>query len=59
MRSLEWGTDNSPEGFTQCFILTFADAAGRAAYLPRPAHVAFVEMLKPMLDDVLVLGYTL
>lgn len=61
VQSLEWGTNNSPEGlakgFTHCFNLTFADDAGRAAYLPHPAHLAFVDVLKPALDDVLVLDY--
>ena len=62
VQSLEWGTNNSPEGlakgFTHCFNLSFADEAARATYLPHPHHVAFVEILKPTLDDVLVLDYT-
>lgn len=62
VQSLEWGTNNSPEGlakgFTHCFNLTFADDAGRAVYLPHLDHLAFVEILKPTLDDVLVLDYT-
>ncbi|MDZ7921883.1 Dabb family protein [Rhodoferax sp.] len=62
VQSLEWGTNNSPEGldkgFTHCFNLTFADDAARAVYLPHPDHLAFVEILKPTLDDVLVLDYT-
>ena len=62
VQSLEWGTNNSPEGlakgFTHCLNLTFADDAGRAVYLPHPDHLAFVEILKPTLDDVLVLDYT-
>lgn len=57
----EWGTNNSPEGlnqgFTHCFLVTFNDAAGRAKYLPHPAHKAFVELLKPQLDKVLVIDY--
>ena len=62
VQNLEWGTNHSPEGlakgFTHCFNLTFADDAARAAYLPHPDHLAFVEILKPTLDDVLVLDYT-
>ena len=58
---LEWGTDTSPEGlakgFTHAFMLSFAGAAQRDAYLPHPAHQAFVAQLKPVLDDVLVLDY--
>ncbi|TWU25012.1 Stress responsive A/B Barrel Domain protein [Novipirellula galeiformis] len=58
----EWGTNNSPEthddGFTHCFMVTFADDAGRAKYLPHPDHQAFVEVLKPILDKVRVLDFT-
>ena len=61
VQSLEWGTNISPEGldkgFTHCFNLTFANEAARAVYLPHPAHLAFVALLKPALDDVLVLDY--
>lgn len=61
VRDLEWGTDVSPEGlakgFTHAFLLTFDDAAARDAYLPHPAHQAFVAQLKPLLDDVLVVDY--
>ena len=61
--ALEWGTNVSPEGlakdFTHAFMLTFRDAAARDAYLPHPAHRAFVEGLKPHLADVLVFDYTI
>ena len=61
VKALEWGTDVSPEGlakgFTHSFLLTFADAAGRDAYLPHPAHQAFVAKLQPVLADVLVIDY--
>lgn len=57
----EWGTNNSPEnlaqGFTHCFYVTFNDAAGRAVYLPHPAHKAFGKVLHPILDKVLVVDY--
>jgi hypothetical protein len=59
--AFEYGTDNSPEGlangFTHCFLITFKDEAGRAAYLPHPAHKAFVDVLKPHLDKVQVIDY--
>jgi quinol monooxygenase YgiN len=57
----EWGTNVSPEkldqGFTHCFFVTFPDAAARDAYLPHPAHKAFVEVLKPHLEKALVVDY--
>lgn len=61
VQSIEWGTDVSPEGlqkgYTHCFVVTFADEAGRDAYLPHPAHQEFVARLKPWLADVLVVDY--
>ncbi len=57
----EWGMDCSVEGlaqdFTHCFLVTFADAKGREAYLPHPAHKEFVSLLKPHLKKVLVIDY--
>ncbi|SFI26918.1 Dabb family protein [Planctomicrobium piriforme] len=61
IRDFEWGTDVSPEGlskgFTHCFFVTFASEAARDAYLPHPAHQAFVAQLKPILEDVTVVDY--
>ncbi len=61
IKDFEWGTDNSPEmiaqGFTHCFVVTFADEKGRGAYLPHAAHKEFVDLLKPHLDKVLVIDY--
>lgn len=61
IKGFEWGTNNSPEnlnqGFTHCFFLTFDSEAGRAVYLPHPAHKAFGELLRPYLDKVLVVDY--
>ena len=57
----EWGTNNSPEGlskgFTHCFFVSFADEAGRATYLPHAAHQDFVKILRPAMEDVLVVDY--
>ncbi|MGB1128761.1 MAG: Dabb family protein, partial [Haloferula sp.] len=57
----EWGTNVSPEGhdkgFTHCFLVTFKDKAGLEVYLPHPAHKAFVELLKPLMEDVTVVDY--
>lgn len=61
VHSFEWGKNNSPEnlnqGFTHCFFVTFKSEADREVYLPHPAHLAFVEVLKPHLDKVLVIDY--
>ena len=57
----EWGTNNSPEGladgFTHCFLVTFNDEKGREVYLPHAAHQAFVSVLKPQLEKVMVIDY--
>jgi Stress responsive A/B Barrel Domain len=45
------------DGLTHCFLLTFKDEAGRAAYLPHPAHKAFGAVLRPHLDHVFVVDY--
>ena len=59
--SLEWGTNVSPEnhaeGFTHCFFVTFKDKAGVEAYLPSEPHQAFVKLLHPILDKVIVVDY--
>lgn len=58
---LRWGVNNSPEdlddGFTHCFLLTFKDEAGRAAYIPHEAHAAFGNVLRPHNDKVFVFDY--
>ena len=57
----EHGINVSPEGldqgFTHVFIVTFEDKAGLEVYLPHPAHVAFVEKLKPLLEQPFVVDY--
>jgi hypothetical protein len=59
--AFEWGTDVSPEGrsegFTHCFVVTFKDAKARDAYLPHDAHRAFVGILLPRIEKVLVVDY--
>ena len=61
IHSYEWGTNNIPEmldkGFTHLFFVTFKDEAGRAKYLPHSAHQAFVEKLKPILEEPMVIDY--
>lgn len=58
----EWGRNSSVEnlndGFTHCFIVTFADSKGRDAYLPHPAHVDFcTTYLDPNLKKACVVDF--
>lgn len=61
IKAYEWGTDVSPEGLSQghthAFIVTFANAADRDAYLPHPAHKEFVNKLLPILDKATVVDF--
>ena len=61
IRGFEWGTNVSmegkDEGFTHCFLVTFAGQEQRDAYLPHPAHQEFVALCSPYVEKVLVLDY--
>jgi alpha-N-acetylglucosamine transferase len=61
IQSFNWGTDVSPEklsdGFTHCWVMTFKNEKDRDAYLVHPAHKAFVEILKPVLEKPLVVDF--
>ncbi len=58
---LDWGTNNSPEGlnkgFTHCWVVTFKTEKDRDAYLVHPEHKAFVDILKPVLDEPFVIDF--
>jgi hypothetical protein len=55
------GPNNSPEGkakgYTHAFIITFADAAARDAYLPHPDHERFRAAALPHVEDVIVVDF--
>ncbi len=58
----EWGLNSSPEGlnegFTHCFIVTFAGPEGRDQYLPHPDHRAFISRwLDPNLEKACVVDF--
>jgi len=57
----EWGpnvsTTRKNQGYTHFFMVTFRNQAGLAAYSPNPAHQAFVRVLRPYLEKVLVFDY--
>lgn len=63
--SVTAGANNSPErlekGFRHGFVVDFADAAARDAYLPHPEHVkvgkALVEAADGGIDGILVFDY--
>ena len=57
----EWGTDvsveNLAQGYTHCFVVTFRTEQDRDIYLPHPAHQAFVALVGPHIDKVLVVDF--
>jgi Stress responsive A/B Barrel Domain len=61
IRGFEWGTNVSPEnlnqGYTHCFLLTFASDQDRDAYLIHPSHKEFGKTLTPYLDKVTVVDF--
>ncbi len=61
IQDFEWGTDVSVEGkadgFTHLFMVTFATAKDRDAYLPHAAHKEFVTLVGPRIEKVLVVDY--
>jgi len=61
VKAFEWGLNNSPEGLdqgmTHIFQVTFDNEADRDAYLPHPAHQAFIEAHGSIIDKVVVVDY--
>jgi hypothetical protein len=61
IQSLKWGTNVSPEkhdnGFTHCFVLTFATEKDRDAYLVHEDHKAFGKVVGPVMQDVFVIDF--
>jgi hypothetical protein len=61
IRRLESGVNSSPEGldkgFTHCFLVSFDSVADRDAYIPHPAHQAFIQETSAWVADVLVVDY--
>lgn len=61
IQAWEWGTNVSPEGlndgFTHCFMLTFASSEARDDYLVHPEHQRFVGTLGACLARSLVVDY--
>ena len=61
IRSFEWGTnvsrENLNQGYTHCFLLTFASDQDRDAYLVHPAHKEFGNIIGSALDKVFVVDF--
>src|SRR5215468_7386834 len=61
IRSFEWGSnvsvENLSQGFTHCFVLTFASEKDRDTYLVHPAHKEFGNIIGGALDKVLVVDF--
>jgi len=61
IQDFKHGTNSSPEGlskgFTHCWIVTFKNEKDRDAYLVHPDHKAFVEVLKPHLEEPMVVDF--
>jgi len=61
--SVEWGENNSPEdknrGYTHCIMMTFSSLVARDNYLPDPAHSALKVIFRPLIDDIIVLDYSI
>jgi hypothetical protein len=55
------GPNSSPEnldqGFTHGFVMTFADAAARDAYLPHPEHEKVKAAILPIVESIVVLDF--
>ncbi len=52
-------TEGMAQGYTHAVVVSFADVAARDAYLPHPAHQAFVARLTPVLESALVFDYAI
>ena len=61
LQQFEGGPYSSPEGlnqnYTHGFIMTFADAAARNAYLPHPEHERVKEVVGPHLQAVVAFDF--
>jgi len=63
VKDFEFGRNTSPEnlneGFTHCFLVTFASPQDRDQYLPHPDHQAFCRThLDPNLEKICVVDYS-
>jgi hypothetical protein len=61
IKDMEWGTNTSTrslnQGFEYCMFMTFADQQALDEYLPHRDHLAFVSLMQPHLEKLLVFDY--
>lgn len=61
IKSIEWGTNNSPEkhddGFTHALAVTFDSEANLNKYMSHPAHEAFVQSVIPAVEKVRIFDF--
>lgn len=61
MLDYSFGTNNSPEGLSQgfeyAFVMVFADAAARDAYLVDPEHEKVKNAFLPFVEAIVVFDY--
>ncbi|MGD1086883.1 MAG: Dabb family protein [Verrucomicrobiota bacterium] len=50
-------TDGKNQGLTHGFIMTFADAAARDAYLVHPEHERFKTAALPLVENIVVFDF--
>ncbi len=57
----EWGTDVSVQdfdaGFTHCLVVSLASEHDRDVYLPHPAHIDFIALSRPHVEQLIVVDY--
>ena len=58
---MEYGVNNSPEGlddgFTHCFLVTFADQAALQRYVAHDGHTRLVKQALPLSGDLFAIDY--
>ncbi len=62
IEAVEWGMNNSPEGKNKAYdlaiVMTFTDDSARNIYLTHREHDALKVHFKKIIQDIVVLDYT-
>ena len=61
IKEFEWGTDVSVQGFSQgfthCFVVSYASEEDRDTYQVHPEHQAFIAFSRPNVEKLLTFDY--